>query len=239
MFTTLSASVFLSAQINFKGSVHYSPTPAPSPLSGINIAPVPSAWEVGQEGSVLDHNVLSPSGNPTIRFGDGYTPRTSARHDLNEINTGWLPSTFDGTILHPGDRIYFKAWIKSEPSSVGKGSIIGFDWYGERSRLWQMQPQIGEEDYDLPRNYVDWIYVPNGADWTLIEMSVTVPYRGFYANDYGVDLEELQISQGVAPEGVYPNPQHVKGFIPFLTPSWGQGETNRVWFGDVEIIINP
>jgi hypothetical protein len=194
------------------------PTPVPTP-KGENFGAIPEAWHIGQEGSVLDYDVLSPSGNPTIRFGDGYTSRTSDSHNLNEVNTGFIP-------VRPGDRIYFSCWIKSE-LSIGDGSNIGFDVYGSTQRLWEVSDHASGNDNNCFNTPKDWDYnsVPNGAGWTQLVVDIIVPYTDFYYNDYGTIRD--------------PAPQKICGFIAWLTPSWGSGETNRVWFGDAEIYVNP
>jgi hypothetical protein len=193
-----------------------------------NLAPIPGSWGnydntgwIQNDGvddpqvCYLDYNVVHTPSQPSIRM-EG--PR--AIHAPNEVND-------DGHRVYPGDRVVFKCWIKTDPSPVGKGAIIGVDLFGTTQRLWEVAPQKSgndQDNFDEPKTW-NYIWVPYGSDWTLIELDFIVPDKEFYVDDY----DNLRS----------PSPQTIKKFIPWLTASYGDGETAHVWFADIELYINP
>lgn len=213
----VSSSTVNTSLISFGTIVTPTPVSAPSSISiANNLAAIPEAWQVGQEGSVLDYEVFHTIGQPSIRFGDGSTPRHQL---LQEVNTGWIP-------VEAGDHIVFGCWIKTDPSPIGQGGIIGLDLYGPTQRLWEVAPKVSgddQENFIVPKDW-DYVYVPYDSDWTYLELDFIVPSKLFDYDDYNEPRNP---------------PEYAVGIIPWLTPSWSDGETAKVWFADAVLYINP
>ena len=188
-------------------------------ITGENLGKIPEDWHVGQETSILDSVVLSPSGNPTIRFGG--VPRAS---DSNEVNTDWIG-------VDIGDTVVFSVWIKSEAEGMLHDGMLGIgcDLYHNSQRLWAVYdiPNFDNEMWKMPTwvggdraNEVN--YVDNGVDsWIKQEWSFIVPDITFTHEDWNVKLSK---------------PVKANGFIAWLTPG-KNGDTNDTWFGDAEIYV--
>jgi len=153
---------------------------------------------------------------PGIRHGDGTISRDN---QLCHVINYWIH-------LHPGDRLVYTGWIKTDPDVVGgPGAIFGIDLYGPNTpwRLWEVCPQASGNDednfdclYGNPKTY-DYEYVPFNAGWTSLKLDVTVPTWQFTIDDYGTTFPA----------------QYCNGGIPWVGASWNNGESASTWFSDI------
>jgi hypothetical protein len=214
-------------------SVAHSPTPSATPSSthspsSPNLVPIPNAWGSYEKlGDVyfgkpsnpqlghVDYSVRH-NGDVSIRIDGPAIPENQFR----EINT-------DPISVNPGDHIVFTCWIKTAPSTIGDGGIIGFDVYGNYDRIWEVTNYATGNDNDCFDVINAWNYkwVPYGSDWTQIVIDVIIPDKTFTTNNFGSPL----------PNGA----QQISFIIPWIGASWKHNEAASVWFADAELFINP
>jgi hypothetical protein len=168
---------------------------------------------------IVDNSVLSPSGKPTLK----------GLKSGCECNAPWIP-------LQPGDRLIFKSYIKTGPSTVprtlyGDGARIGIDFYSGQGRIGQWcaegQPQWDETGGQKPFSATQAWMVPFNSDWTLRVMDFICP--------------DVVISDGISIAG-YSQGQEVTpvGFIPWLAQmSLNWADDAECWFGDVSMEVIP
>lgn len=214
MLNPLCASPSRSTILVSRGAILYPPSP-----TGENLAVIPGTWGdyhilgyVSGEGGIFHlDTTVNHNGNPSIR--EDY-PRND--DSANEVNSAYIP-------LKPGDHVYCSCWIKTEFDTVGSGAIFGMDLYGTE-RLWEVHPRTDDDMFLQPsQRSGSALYVPYGSDWTFMEFEFAVPTYQFANTDYGTPI----------------TPQYVSGAIPWLTASWGSGETSRVWWSEFTIYVNP
>lgn len=225
------------------GSTDPTPTPTTAPtVTGTNLAPM-FQYGTGQNdgckwgdyhlygdvyyGAITnpqlchrDDTVLSPSGHSSIRVDGPPTVYNGAR----EVNQQW-------NRVYAGDRVVFKMWVKTNPSTIGPGAIIGFDCFGAYDRILEVTKRVPDQTAiwnvvnGVPTQGGTAVYVPYGSDWTQITIDVTIPDYTYTYADGG----------GLLPHGA----QQIVGIAPWVTGSWNYGETASVWFADAELYINP
>jgi hypothetical protein len=199
------------------------PTSTPTVYSTSNLVPF-DLWGTAQKFptsaftyiSQVDQSITHKAGVPSIRMepvlnsdgSDRYATVNGVYTNLNKANTArecdacWIT-------VHPGDRIVFRAWIKSDPGN-GKGyygaGTIGWDWYTANGLL------NGISDPTSSTRWVAW-----NRDWTLVTIDMTVPnsVQAYYDGQY------------YTPQGIYP----------WIGAE--RLNTGLVWFSEMELFINP
>lgn len=166
-----------------------------------------------------DFSVLH-NGHPSVRIDGPAIPANPAR----EVN-----NVYQSVAVN--DRVYFECYIKTNPSPIGAGGIIGFDVYGTLGdRILEVHPctpqtAIWNIVNGIPVQGGTVIYVPYGRDWTLLSFGVTIPTTLYTHDDWGNPL-----SRGA---------QQIGNMVPWLTASKAQGESASVWFADALLQRNP
>lgn len=163
-------------------------------------------------------DVVTHSGHSSIRL--------EAPNEFNlyrEVNNLWRT-------VHPGDRVIFRCYIKTDAGS-GNAGIIGFDVYGPTHRILEIHPadpQTGiwymEDGIPKQNEGSTPVYVEYGSDWALLTLDVTIPSTYYSFNDF----EEAIPTQQIA------------GVIPWLGGVWnGRESYPDIWFADAEMYVNP
>lgn len=202
-------------------------------MANMNLARIPEDWgdysvfgRIKYNGDPqvihLDPNMLH-NGNPSIRV-DGHQDGVD-QNIYREVDGR-------GLSVKPGDRVVFKAWIKTGVRSGGNGlhpgGAIGFDLYGPSGRLWEIHPggDYSKFEYDPAWQWQDgYEYVPYDRDWTLMILEFTVPDKVFTTQDNGAPVSPCQANAIIPLMGMYSNQDKL--------------EKGPGWFADAELYINP
>jgi hypothetical protein len=193
----------------------------------VNLAPVPSAWRVGESWcapTFIDYSIHH-NGNCSIRMERGND--TSKSREILAKNQSSL--TFN---IKPGDHVIFKVWMKTSPSTINdtsqsSGVRFGVDLMSTQGRICALQTPDGsywtmQNGYpaNQDKNFVSW-----NSDWTLRVMEFTVqkeyPTDGLLGGAKGEML---------APVGMIP-------WVQVWSNTNGNLDCGVAWFADVELYI--
>lgn len=166
---------------------------------------------------------------PVIK--DGFTSilLNHSQSYIDQYNPTVVDREINGmfTSIEVGDVIDFKATFKTEASSFSDtyiycGASIGIDLYVDGGRLAEINTPDGTPTY--PTYPADRICVPDGSDWTAVEINFTVQAQ-YLGDTWGVAPDQLRVPIG---------------FIAFA--SWGSSEpvneTAQMWIKDITMSIN-
>lgn len=205
------------------------PTPTPSASTAVNLAPIPSSWEMsyGSGTQIIFYDTtVTHNGSPSIRI----EAHTSA--DINKYRE------CDGYALSvsPGDHVVMKVWVKTGHSTlgqdgvIGNGAIFGVDLYCSTHRL----REVSSSDPDAFTDsgfwtYIDdsYQYVPFNSDWSYRELDFIVPSQ-VYDESTG----------SLSTEAIIALIPWVQGSS-YITPPNHAQDQGVAWFSDIEIYINP
>ena len=169
--------------------------------------------------------------NPQICFRDDavtHSSHSSIRLEAPNAYNLYREVNFNYIAVSPGDVVRFGVWIKTA-AGTGDAGIIGFDVYGDVSRILEVHSCTPQADIwnivdGVPTQGGTNLYVSYGSDWTWLQFEVTIPSTTYTYSDYGTPI----------------SPQQISGIIPWMGGVWnGRASYPNIWFADAELYVNP
>lgn len=199
------------------------------------------------------HVVIDPETQEPVLYIPQGAPFTY-KENICELNSPWTPTAemLQRGIqpLKAGDKVKLKITAKVGALQNGitsnRGLTFGVDFYdGNIGRIWEVAPRnypITDAFFNTPNNSDPAQYIKfNTTTWQTLELTVTIPNKKFYTDDYGsptVNGINLTNYGGAS----------LNGFIAWIGSNWRDGMANGqvldtnpadLWIKRIELYINP